>query len=146
MKAAPRYRLRRAYKAVGLAEEPIAPVSDETLRAIGASRIAVATEAALAAPPGMKGNSSVECLGRCVVAHLTQSAGIRSAECAFSLSVDVSSVARLRRRPVLESALLAVRVRLALELRVAAEHARSITTPDVQSQIATELETSAATP
>jgi hypothetical protein len=145
VKAAPRYRLRRAYKAVGLAEHPITPVSDEMLRSIGASKIAAATEAALAAPPGMKGNSAVECLGRCAVAHLTQSAGILSAECAFSLGVEVSSIARLRRRSVLDSVLLAVRMRLALELRVAAEQATSSTTPDVRSQIATEQETSAAT-
>jgi hypothetical protein len=147
VRAAPRYRLRRAYKAVGFAEEPITPVSDETLRAIGASEIAAATEAALAAPPGMKGNSAVECLGRRAVAQLTQSAGIHSAECAFALAVDTSSVARLRRRgAVLAPVLLAVRMRLALELRVAANRATSNTTSEVRSQRTTEPGTSAATP
>jgi hypothetical protein len=144
-KAAPRYRLRRAYKAVGLAEEPITPVSDATLRALGVSKIAAATEAALAAPPGMKGNSAVEALGRCAVGHLAKCGGVGSAECAFALGIEVSSVSRLQRRPVPESVLLAVRLRLALELRVAADQARSNTTPDVRSRIATEHETSAST-
>lgn len=130
-KAMPRYRLRRAYTAVGLAQEPLEPVSNDELRALGATKIAAATEAALAAPPGMKGNSAVERLGRRTVAHLTRAAGIGSPECAFALGIDVSTVSRLYERPVPERILRAVRLWLSLELRVAT--GRSIMTPSVRS-------------
>ncbi len=136
-RAMPRYRLRRAYLAVGLDARRIEALSDEGLRALGATRIAAATEAALATPPGMKGNSASERLGRLAVAVLTERAGIATAECAFALGIDVSSVSRLRRRSVAASVLRVVRMRLALEVRVAADLGGSITTPRVRSHTAT---------
>src|SRR5436190_7438197 len=131
-KAMPRYRLRRAYRAVGLAEEPLQPVSNEQLRALGATKIAAATEAALAAPPGMKGNSAVERLGRRTVAHLTHAAGIGSPECAFALGIDVATVSRLYERPVPTRVQRAVRLWLSLELRIDLE--RSLATPAARSR------------
>jgi hypothetical protein len=116
--ALPRYRMRRAYRAVGLDEKPVQPLADERVRALGAVRIAAATEAALAAAPGSRGNGPVERLARCATVQLATSVGIAIDEVAFALRITRASATRLAHRSVPKSVLDAVRKRLALEVLV----------------------------
>ncbi len=118
LEAMPRYRMRRAYRAVGLNERPLRPPDDRTVRAAGAVRIAAATEAVLAAPPGAHGNSPVERTCRRVAVQLCEDVGIGSAECEFALGIGRSALSRLRHGPRDPRLSAAVRLRLAIEERV----------------------------
>ncbi len=117
--ALPRYRMRRAYRAVGLEEKPIAPLSDEAVRLLGAARIVAAAECAIAAEPGSRGNGPVERLARCAAIQLATTVGIAIGEAAFALGITRSSAVRLSHRAVPGNVLAAIRKRLALEVLVA---------------------------
>ena len=119
--AMPRYRMRRAFRAVGLPEKPIVALSDEAIRLLGAARIVAAAECAVAAVPGCRGNGPVERLARCAAVQLATAVGIAIEEAAFALGVTRSSAVRLRHRAVPSTVLVAIRKRLALEVLVASQ-------------------------
>jgi len=119
--AMPRYRIRRAFRAVGLEEKPIVPLSDEAIRSLGATRIVAASECAVAAEPGSRGNGPVERLARCAAVQLASSVGMSIDEVAFALGITHSSAVRLSHRSVPNNVLAAVRKRLALEVLVASQ-------------------------
>lgn len=117
--AMPRYRIRRAFRAVGLEEKPIVPLPDEAIRLLGAARIVAASECAMAAAPGSRGNGPVERLARCAAVQLATTVGIAIDEAAFALGITRSSAVRLSHRAVPSNVLAAIRKRLALEVLVA---------------------------
>jgi hypothetical protein len=117
--AMPRYRMRRAYRAVGLEEKPIAPLPDQAIRLLGAARIVAASACAVAAQPGSRGNGPVERIARCAAVQLATTVGIAIDEVAFALGITRSSAVRLSHKAVPDHVLAAVRRRLALEALVA---------------------------
>ncbi len=118
--ALPRWRHRRAYNAVFLPEVELIPVSEERIRAFGATRLASAAANAVGADVGLAGNAAAVVLARRATARLAKSAGIPNSEVAHSLGLHPVAAARLRNREVDEPVLRAVRMRLALEDAAAA--------------------------
>ena len=113
--ALPRYRLRRAYKAVGLPNVPVRQASDEELRRAGAVRVAAAATAALAAAPDLRGLAWPESAARRAVGVLASSAGINTGEMAFALGMTRIAAARLGKRVADPRILAATRRRIVLE-------------------------------
>ncbi len=116
--ALPRFRLRDAYEAVGLAS-PLSPAGDAELRALGGTRLAELVSATLCTGPGFAGNHADVVRGRRVAAHLAQAVGLRPRDLALPLGITETAAARLSSRSVEKADLGAVRVRVALEGAVA---------------------------
>jgi len=110
----PRFRLREAYSAVGLAPEPLVPVQDAELRVVGARALVTAASAAAGAPP-LLGRDLPSVDTRRVVASLGQVAGIHLEELAHALGVTPDAARRIAQRPAPVELVKATRMRLALE-------------------------------
>lgn len=117
-RALPRLRLREAYNVVGLPPEALEPASDDTLRALGAVRLAELTAETFALGPGLDGNEAAIANARKVFATLAVEAGFRLRDIAHALDVSPSAAARLVRRAVDAKDTRAVRLRVALEMAV----------------------------
>jgi hypothetical protein len=120
IQAMPRYRMRRAYEAVGLDPEPLKPAPNDLIRHLGMARVADAGAVAVAAAPGLAGNGAQEVLARRAATKVALAAGIAPAECRFAFEVTRSAIHRWASEPVDERVVTAIRIRLALEVRVAA--------------------------
>jgi hypothetical protein len=111
----PRFRLRDAYRAVGLPTAPLAPLADPEIRRAGAGRLVDAAAACLCVAPPLSGNRTTVTLARAAVARTARAAGIFTPEVAYALRVSLSAVSRLSRRPLDDRIVTGVRLRLALE-------------------------------
>ena len=118
--AMPRYKMRLAYEAVGLDPKPLEPASNELIHQLGMTRVADAGAVATAAAPGLVGNGAQEVLARRAATKVALDAGIPSAECRFAFDVTRAAIHRWTGDPVDERVVRAIRIRLALEARVAA--------------------------
>ncbi|MES2642112.1 MAG: hypothetical protein V4850_21700 [Myxococcota bacterium] len=119
VQALPRFRLRDAGRHVGLPDVDLSPVSDEGVRAAGATRLLAAATAALAGGPDPRGNDPEVVVARRAVMHLGLAAGIHLAELAHVLGVSVDAARRIGARGVADPVSHAVRLTLALEAAVA---------------------------
>lgn len=127
--ALPRWRVQRAYAAVGLPPILLNPADDVRLRAVGAHRLTAASAAALAADPALAGIGALEVLGRRATARLAAAAGVPNSEVADALRVHPVAAARLRERPVEPAVLRAIRARVALEDAAASAIGRPLVQP-----------------
>ena len=119
MEAMPRYRLRRAYEAVGLDLQPLRPAPNDLCHQLGMARIAEAGAVAVAATPGLAGDGAQEVLARRGATQLALEAGISPAECRSTFEVTRAALHRWAREPVDDRIIKAIRLRLAIEVRVA---------------------------
>jgi hypothetical protein len=133
VEALPRYRMRRAYEAVGLDPEPLKPAPNDLLHQLGMARIAEAGAVAVAAAPGLAGNGAPEVLARRAATTLALEAGISPAECRFTFEVTRAAMYRWAREPVDHRVLKAIRMRLAIEVRVAGLSPRQAGVPRFSS-------------
>jgi hypothetical protein len=85
------------------------------IRAAGATRLAAAAAAALAADPDLKGNRPEEVTARRVVAHVAYQAGISLAEVTWALGLHPRSGYAIAKRNVDRACVRAACVRVALE-------------------------------
>jgi hypothetical protein len=113
--ALPRWRLRNAYRAVGLPELPLEPADDATVRAAGATALVAASAAAVGADPEARGRAEAEVLARRAAVVVGVAAGIANRELAWALQMTSIASARLRERPVDPAVLEAVRRRVSLD-------------------------------
>jgi hypothetical protein len=122
LEARPRYKMRLAYEAVGLdTSVPLEAASGELIHQLGMGRVALAAAVAVAAAPGLVGNGAREVLARRAATRIALDAGIASAECRFAFDVTRSAIHRWSNQPVEERVVAAIRLRLALEVRVGAD-------------------------
>ena len=84
------------------------------------ARVADAGAVAVAAAPGLSGNGAQEVLARRAATTVALEAGIPSSEIRFTFGVTRAAIHRWTMEPVDDRILRAVRIRLALEMRVAA--------------------------
>lgn len=117
--AMPRYRLRDAYRVVGLPPVPLSPASDEQIRAAGMVRLVDAASAACCADPVLEGRTAAVVRTRRCVARLARAAGFGTAAVATALRVSAPTARRLAHAVADERGLRATRMRLALEEAVA---------------------------
>lgn len=122
--ALPRFRLGTAFSYLGLPMVPLEPVTDDQLRAFGATRIASAAASAFSAEPKLMGNDAPTVSARNATANLARIAGFPPSEAAWVLRVTKQAAGRMAKRNVDQKCLEAVRLRLALEEAVAL-HAKS---------------------
>lgn len=116
----PRFRLRELLPAVGLPVEPIQPPDAEQIRSLGAARVALAAAAAACAPPELDGRTALVVAARRAAAQLAEESDIGRAETGFALGLSPSGLRKLLKAPVDAALCRAARVRLGLELAVAA--------------------------
>lgn len=117
--ALPRFRLRDAFRAVGLPEEHLDPAPPDRLRALGAAGLRDAVTAALAADPDLGSRSDDVVRARRTVASLARQAGVPRGEVAWALSVTGRTALRLSHERAEERWLLATQRRVALQDAVA---------------------------
>jgi hypothetical protein len=111
--------MRRAYEAVGLDPNPLKPAPNELVRQLGMVRVADAAAVAVAAAPGLCGNGAQEVLARRAAAKVALDAGIPGSEIRFAFEVTRAALCRWAREPVDDRIVTAIRLRLAIEVRVA---------------------------
>ena len=114
--ALPRLRGRELLAIVGLTEERLLPIDDELLRGLGLTRLVEAAAATLAVGPVLAGKQPAVVAARAAVIALSTA---RTTELAWALGISTESVRQHRARPVEPKLLRAVRMRLAVEQRVA---------------------------
>lgn len=112
----PRLRGRELLAHVGLPEARLLPIEDDLLRGLGLSRLVEAAAAALAVGPAITGKQPPVIAARAAVIALSAA---RTAELAWALGISGESVRQHRERPVDAKLLRTVRLRLAVEQRVA---------------------------
>ncbi|MFZ5478553.1 MAG: hypothetical protein ACOZNI_17415 [Myxococcota bacterium] len=110
----PRFRVREAFAAVGLAN-PLEPAPDELVRAPGAWRLAGAVAHAACADAALAGNEPHVIEARRVVAHLGRAVGIADRDLADATRTRKRQIARLAARTPCARLARAARMRLALE-------------------------------
>jgi hypothetical protein len=113
--ALPRYRVRRAFEAVGLEPVPLEPADDETIHRLGLSRLCQAGEFAVGGSIGLVRNVPSEANARRAIVQLAQSARLKGA--GDELGLTRFTACRLRARPAPPEVVRAIRSRLALEER-----------------------------
>ncbi len=116
----PPLRMRELFTIVGLAAAPLRPSSDEAFARAGAARLVDLAASVHALGPTLNGRSNVVCNARALAALTTRHAGLPSQVVVRFLGVSQRTVQRLAERAVDPQALLALRLRLALEDRVRA--------------------------
>ncbi len=119
LEALPRFRLRQALAAVGLTGGPIEPMADQQLLMAGPGRLARAAADACCADPALTGRAAPVVAARRAAVQLSAAAGLPTSAMATALELTPHGVRRLRRQAADPTALHAVRLRLALEERVA---------------------------
>ena len=112
-------------RCVDLSSDRLMPASPEQMRAAGVAMLTRCATSALAADPSLAGNSPLLVRTRKVVACLASESGFHPRDVAWALGVTLRGERRLRAAAVDEADLIAVRVRLALEL-VAASRPTSV--------------------
>lgn len=119
--AMPRYRLRFAFRAVGLPPEPLVPATAEQIRAAGLQRQRVvdAAAAACCANPSMLGRSAPVVRARVCAASLAREAGFGTRELAQTLHVSSPTARRLLHARSHTRSVEATKSRLAIEDAVA---------------------------
>jgi len=118
--ALPRYRLRGAYRAVGLPPRPLAPASDDEIEQAGLARLADAASFACCAPPDLRGKSRAVVQARLGVVDLGARAGFDRRALGRVLGVGRTTVHRLDHGSADPHIVLAIRLRLTLEDAVSA--------------------------
>jgi REP element-mobilizing transposase RayT len=115
----PRFRLREAYEIVGLNAVELAPATDEELRRAGASRLVDLAAGVFAVGPEMRGagRSKRVVEARVLAAHAGRVVGLPPGETARFLGVGTRTVHSLAKRPPPDRGMVALRKRLALEVR-----------------------------
>lgn len=108
-----------AHRAVGLDPAPLVPFDDRHLLLAGPGRLLAASAAALAADPDLAGRAAPVVAARLAVAHLGAASGLPTRPLADALGLTTHGIRRLQRLPPDPDALQAVRLRLALEERIA---------------------------
>lgn len=113
----PRYRLRDAFEACGLAPSPLTPAGDEDLRRAGAARVCDLAAGVFAVGPDLRqpGRTSGELAARELAAHAGLLAGIPAGELAHYLGVQTRAVRSLAGGHVPSEWLEALRRRLPFE-------------------------------
>ncbi len=114
--ALPRLKTRELMAMAGMTGHELVPVPEEELLGLGAREILDATAAALGVGPVLSGNEPAVARARAVFAHLCPQP---ASTLAWALGVTPQAARRLRARPVEAEAIKAVRLRLALERRLA---------------------------
>jgi len=117
--ALPRYRLRDAYRTVGLPAKPLRPATDDEVSRAGLARLAQAAAAACCAPPGLRGRTASEVRARRAVVAVGTDAEYPRATIARALRVSRSTTSRLGLEEADPAAVEATRLRLSLEDAVA---------------------------
>jgi len=128
-RALPRFRPVDALGAVGLGWAALAPAGPDALRAVGARRLVAAAAAAVGADPALGGKDPGVVLARRAAAVLARQGGLPLGEVAWALHAAPCSVRRLAVQPIDPAITAAVRLRLALEDRVAATERTKTRTP-----------------
>lgn len=119
--ALPGLRLGELQQIVGLPSRPLVPVTDDQVRALGATRLAEAAAAALALDPSDMGRSADAAAARRVVVQLARRAGLSWPEIRRALPVSDATLFRLAVEPSPGEAFEnATRIRLMLEETVCA--------------------------
>lgn len=96
--ALPRYRLRKAYKVVGLPDVPLEPVSLERVREVGATRLVSASAGAFGVGPVLLGQQAEVIRAKTAAAMIGTAAGISCSDLAFALELSPSGLRRTRYR------------------------------------------------
>jgi REP element-mobilizing transposase RayT len=122
--ALPRWDQRALLGAVGLPSGDLSPLSLEELRSLGARRLLEASAAAAGADPALRGRRMPEVRARRAACRLAREAGMSLSEIAWLLEVTPRAVRRMADHPGTPGLTTAVRMRLALEERVAASARR----------------------
>lgn len=118
--ALPRYHPRDACAAVGLGW-PVLPANDDQIRGMSAARLAAAASSALAADPALKGNWPHVVRARRAAAQLASQLGFSTTQLARTLGVSPVTLRRYCREREEAAVIQAIRMRLGLELAVAAQ-------------------------
>lgn len=124
----PRLGKRDLLARVGLSAQPLLPASDDDLARVGVARLLDLATAVLAIGPVITAARSHErpvVAARALVARAARLTGASTATIARSLSIDPRAVRRLGARDLDPRLLLALRLRLALEERVAGSAVRA---------------------
>lgn len=116
--ALPRFRLREAYEAVGLAAA-VMPADDAAARGLGPARLVDLLAQTFAVDPGFASNATAVVKARRVGARLAIDVGMRPRDISGPLGVTAIAAARLAARPVDLADLRAVRMRVALDIAAA---------------------------
>ena len=114
----PRFGLRDALRAVGLAQRPIEPATLRDVRSLGAARLVAAAAAALFVEPGLPGRLAQVVVARRATAQLGAAAGIAIGELAWALGRTPRAIRYMTVAPAPADALRAAQIRLRLELTV----------------------------
>ena len=118
-RALPRFQLAQAWNAAKLPTRGVKPAGNDLIRAAGASSLCAAAAAACCTDPDLKGNRSHIVRARTVATSVGRGAGIPAGELAYALGITRRAVRRSAALPVDAGLVSAVRMRLAIELRVA---------------------------
>ncbi len=113
--ALPRFRLRSVFEVLGLPVQPIAPATDELVRAGGAARLVAAASSALAVGPVLPGKAPRIVAARRIVCKLGRAAGIPASEIAWALGTSTRTTRRHAAAPSAQGLATAVRIRIGLE-------------------------------
>ena len=131
----PRFQLREAFDAVGIPVKSLAAVDNETIRGVGAVRLAALTADALAVDATMREKDDRAAYARRVFAALAAVVGFSTQEVASALAITPTATSRLSKRPVESKDLETVRLRVALALAAAARPIPEPTPQDTASYV-----------
>ena len=118
--ALPRHTVADALKAAGLDLRALEPIRDAGLRELGVRRIVSAAADAVGADPALPGRTAEVVEARRVAITLARGVDFDRAEIAHALGLTVHGVAKLARTPASPECVAAARVRLGIEVAVAA--------------------------
>lgn len=113
--ALPRLQVRELCELAGVPAAALDPLSHEEVRRAGATRVARAAAASVAAPPALSGRDATTITALRAAFHLATDARIARAEIAFALGRSPRALRRLASAPRDADVLRAVRLQLALE-------------------------------
>jgi hypothetical protein len=115
LNALPRFRLRDAYRHVGLPAVELQPAADDVLRALGAVRLVAAASRAHGVGPTLARNEPAAAEVRTVAVQLAAAAGMHVSEVAHALAIGTDAARKIGARAPDPRAHRAVRLAIALE-------------------------------
>jgi hypothetical protein len=128
-RALPRIRFREFLESVGLDPVPLEPATNDELHRVGPAWIAAAAAAVYVLDPALPGRTSEVLDARALALRTCRELGFPLRAITPYLNLPERSARRAASRPVNPAALLALRRRLAIELRVREQMARRPSRP-----------------